>query len=377
MDQTASLTAWEWRGLHQRFNLADGHAHQSLSRSQCTVVDDLPRLFYDAEVEPQADLEGRFTRRFFELAGQTAALTTGTPILHYSASVATDVVAKALTTLGLGPVGVIAPTFDNIPQLLRRNNVEIKPLTEKFFAGPLPVEAFTGLAAVFLVLPNNPTGMELSRDGFAKLARAAAAANVVLICDCSFRFFSDLHTWDQYEVLSTTADLDYIMIEDTGKTWPTRDVKIGMLCSSSQLRRVIADISNEVLLNVSPVTVMLLERFLAAEEVRSDAAPFLCADVANVNRECLRQALSVTAVAPAIPTSKISVEWMYTPGDWHAPDLAAWLSERGIGILPGGPFHWDAPEQGDHSIRIALMRDVEYFAEAVGALARHLSQYRP
>jgi aspartate/methionine/tyrosine aminotransferase len=373
-----TLTAWEWRGLHHDFNLADGHAHQSLHSTQDVIVRDFPELFLAAEKQPQTTHEERFATTFFSLAGQSSAPTTLPALMHYSASVATDVVAKSLVASGCRRVGLLTPTFDNIPMLLRRVGLTLRPCSEADVWSSDCAAVLAGVDALFLVLPNNPTGREPTATEFQRLVAATSHAGVKLICDCSFRLFGLLHEWDQYEIVLQHPGLDFVFIEDTGKTWPTADLKAGFLCASHGLYPTLSEISDEILLNVSPFTLSLLERFAAVEST-GDAHPtsFLCADTAATNRTYLRRVLAGSPLRIECSSSRISVEWLRLPSGWHSVSLTAWLAEKGIAILPGGPFHWDDPQRGGSFIRIALMRDPAYFRRGADALAEAVLHYHP
>jgi aspartate/methionine/tyrosine aminotransferase len=376
-DDVPTLTAWEWDGLHREFNLADGHAHQSLHATQEEIIRDLPELFRASDAQPQGAYEERFASVFFSLAGQLSAQQIQAPLMHYSSSVATDVVAKGLVAMGRRRIGLLAPTFDNIPLLLRRAGLSLQPLSEAVWESDCSA-MFAELDAVFLVLPNNPTGREPTPAEFERVVKAAAAAGIILICDCSFRLYGQLHEWDQYAIVLAHPELDYVFIEDTGKIWPTTDVKVGFLCASPTLYPVLSGITDEILLNVSPFALSLLERFAMVERTTiGGAARFLCANTAETNRSYLRQLLARSPVSIEYPASQISVEWLRLPTPWHSVSLIGWLADKGIGILPGGPFHWEDPEQGRSFIRVALMRDPAHFRRGAHALAAALVTYQP
>ena len=186
--------------------------------------------------------------------------------------------------------------------------------------------------------------------------------------------------WDQYEILESTSDLEFVVIEDTGKTWPTLELKLGILHCRGSLRKAISAISDEILLNVSPFVLSVLERFINVEEVcrleRGDSR-ILCDLAAATHRDVLWEFLADCPLTRACPSSKVSVEWIKLPVTWNSTHLAGWLAEDGLAIMPGSQFHWDNARLGRHFIRVALMRDEDYFIEGVNLLHDLLVQYRP
>src|SRR5690349_14612852 len=153
----SALTEWEWHGLERRFNLADGHAHQDLPAEMTSVLDGLPRLILNRNAD-QERTESEFTTAFFEISGQRHPMVR--PFLHLSSSISIELAAKALKQAGNSQVGLISPSFDNIPQLLRRSGLVLHPIPEhSFWADDRVQESFLSACdALFLVVPNNPTG---------------------------------------------------------------------------------------------------------------------------------------------------------------------------------------------------------------------------
>ena len=154
-----TLTRWEWQGLRGDYNLADGHAHQGQNHGQLELLRDLGRLYLAAEATEQSRLQEDFRRQFFRLACQPGQ--DGLKALyHYSASMSIDVAAMYLSTT-CQSVNLIHPTFDNIPAILTRRGLKLKPLDEEALKRPSEALAKADGESVFLVCPNNPTGFEL------------------------------------------------------------------------------------------------------------------------------------------------------------------------------------------------------------------------
>jgi aspartate/methionine/tyrosine aminotransferase len=378
----SSLTEWEWLGLSKRYNLADAHVHHDLRPDQRQVVHRTLEFFALAQVESIEQHQRRFLEAFFSVAGQaTLCAAEFSPALHYSSSISIDVAAKALAATQRRKVALVSPTFDNIPRLLRRNGLRLLAVDDHaaWLDRSYLRKRLRRSDALFLVAPNNPTGTEPTREDFEAVVEECLRYRCTLVVDFSFRFFSALLRWDQYAVVNEANDLDYIFIEDTGKTWPTAEMKTGILSSSGQIKPAVQLASDELLLDVSPVTLQLLEQLikLDLEEHASGEQQYTPAGVlVRDNRDELRDALKEAPVEFPYTHSRVGVEWLrLIREEWHSAELAAWLAHKGIAVLPGQPFFWDAPHRGDSYVRVALMREPSYFREAVGALASWIDEY--
>jgi aspartate/methionine/tyrosine aminotransferase len=226
------------------------------------------------------------------------------------------------------------------------------------------------------VAPNNPTGRGPTEAEFRRMCRAASATGTILVCDFSFRFYSDLQAWDQYAIAEGEGGLDYLFIEDTGKTWPARELKVGMLSASEMLLPHVGAITDEVMLNVSPFTLSVLARFIRADQKRRDRGQQLhSVATVSTNRMILRERLDASPLRLESPASQISVEWVGVPEAWETTALCRWLDAHGVTTLPGNPFYWQHPEMGRSRMRIALMRETAEFRSDVIRLIDLLDQY--
>lgn len=374
----SSLTEWEWAALDKRFNLADGHAHLELPEESRLSLGDLNELFAAAEAPGQEQSEREFLDSFFTLTAQTLTLEPEPPLLHYSSSVSIEIVAKALCARGARTVALIAPTFDNIPMLLRRHGLELVPFSDEAWRdGKVDSDLLMRTDALFLVVPNNPTGTEPDASSFRRVMQGCIATRTVLVCDFSFRLYSQLSRWDQYATAQETDGLEWVFLEDTGKAWPARELKVGICSASATLAPLLERITDEVLLNVSPFTLGVLKRFIQCDQARIDRGGLpLGVDVVTRNRDVLRRALAESPLQAPAKSSLISVEWIGVPKSWRATKFCAWLDDQGLSLLPGSPFHWES-SRGEEFVRIALMRDPEVFEAAavrLAELARHYTR---
>lgn len=356
-----NLTQYERVSLGRAFNLADGHARQYQDDAQGEICRRLPEIYHASERVAQLDAERHFQSTFYALAGQESAIAHPHTLLCTSASLATDLIATFLSREGL-TISLIQPCFDNLATILFRRRVPTVPLAEADITFPRLAATFDGLMAdaVFLALPNNPTGFVLERAGFASLAELCAESNKILILDWTFRFFSDLNKWDQYEILERSG-ASYICVEDTGKTWPTLDLKCSILAASADLYRKLLEVHNDVLLNVSPFVLLLLNEYLL--DTKRRGLDLSVRRVVSLNRKVLRDALRRSVLTPVSGKAALSVEWVRIDSiDLDALEVVAMLAEVDVGILPGHHFFWDTPRRGSRFVRFALARDPATFA---------------
>jgi aspartate/methionine/tyrosine aminotransferase len=373
LQEQSSLTEWEWRGLHESFNLADGHAHYRLPPWSHEHLRSLPSALLDIDSKPQIEYERKFLQAFFNIAGQSSPGKR--PACHYSSSISIEMAAKVLFAIGARTVGVISPTFDNIPALFVRSGLRLVPIREdNILTGGLTEVQLSNLDAVFLVLPNNPTGWLGNQATLQQVITLVASARKVLVVDFSFRFYSDLHVWDQYKFVGSLPNFDWILLEDTGKTWPTAEMKIGFASCSERLHPTMAEVSGELLLNVSPLALYLATGLIETEVKIAGMAAGREIHAANLvarNRRVLRNLLADVNVSIHRQQAKISLEWLKLP-QRTAVKIANALFRRGVAVLPGGPFYWDDRELGNSYLRIALAREPTYFEAAARALATAL-----
>jgi len=366
-EECESLTRYEWAGLVAEHNLADGHARRAPSRTEAQVIGRLSQIFRDAEIVNQLEAQRMFEAAFYRRAGQPSVLQrTSPPLHHYSSSLSNEVLANYLRAEGLR-VGLMHPTFDNIASILRRHDVPLRTVPERLYEEPDDPTHYEDADALFLVVPNNPTGTDPEPDVLRAIAGECAARDMLLIVDTSFRFFSEhLHTWDQYRYFEELG-LRHVGIEDTGKTWPTLDLKVGSLVADPVTCEPLRHITDDFLLNVSPFIFSLLHEMIEVDD------PLDCRRVAQVNRQVLAHALDGTPVRLERTTGPMSVAWLRVPDDWPAAgELCPKLGQHGVAVLPGSPFFWETPTDGDRYLRVALMRPEAEFASGARALRRAL-----
>ncbi|MEV6608723.1 aminotransferase class I/II-fold pyridoxal phosphate-dependent enzyme [Kutzneria sp. NPDC051319] len=373
------LTQHEIQALKTRFNLADAHTHQHQSGSQEDIVARLPKLWYESEDNQQSFMEQKFIDAFFRLHKQPTAARLGKTMLSYAASVSTMVAAMFLRRRGMS-VSLIEPCFDNLVDLLKNMDVPLAAVDESVFAELDGI--YDGLRrtvttdALFIVDPNNPTGFSLLKDGssgFEQVVRYCVDHNKTLLIDQCFASFAladkNVDRFDVYRLLEESG-VTYLIIEDTGKTWPIQDAKCAMLTTSDDIYPDVYNLHTSVLLNVSPFVLNFVSHYI---EDSIDDSLASVGDVIARNREVVRTGLAGTVLEYIEPVVNVSVAWFHiTDPNLTATRLQQILQEAEVYVLPGTYFYWNRPERGERYVRLALARDPGLFAQAIRVMSETL-----
>lgn len=350
-----NLTQFEYLALNSSFNLSDGHARQELTTGQSEIVEDLPMLWAEAIKRPVEEIEFEAHQAYFGMLGQHSYPTAAGQVLAcYSSSVAMEIFARALSTK-VDSIALLHPTFDNIPDILEGVGLRLVPLEEEVLhGGDLPAELLRSVGAVFVTTPNNPTGKVVPEETLRRLAAQCAEHDVVLTLDTSFRGFATGAHYDHYKVLKDSG-CRWVVIEDTGKLWPTLELKIGWLMSSADVGLPIGKVHSDILLGVSPLVMSMVRRF--SEDAAAGGLTDLHHYIAH-NRGVLRAGLAdVPGVTFPDPHSTASVERIHL-GSRLGLDVWTALRPHNVFVLPCQNFHWARPEEGKHMVRIALSRSI-------------------
>ena len=373
-DRTEKLTVHEWTGVSSRYNLADGHPRQAITRGQVQAIGDMGRLFAQAARRDERDCKAEFESRFFGLAGQDSALSLRPPLSHYSGSSAIEVMANYLR-MQRKTVTMMHPTFDSLADTLKRHGVPLVPMPVEEVLNLTPASPRIATDALYFVAPNNPTGHCPTREQFAGITGYCAKHGILMLADFCFRFYGGFWHYDQYQMM-LDAGVQFITTEDTGKTFPAGDVKLGMLVASDGPYGYLKDISDDFLFSVAPFVFGLLARFIAAE--RRETGRVLSQDIADANRRTLRAALHGSPLRVVNEEHRMGLDWVELPDGWSATALTMWLHEQGgPQLLPGERFYWADYDAGSRYVRIALLRDPDYFAGAVHSLRELADTYQP
>lgn len=369
-----NLTGVEVAALDQQHNLADGHAFRAWDVAEQAIVDRCAAIFQSVDRRHQAAIETAFLEAFFSLQRQSFRPDRFECSMCFTASAGIEVIANYLR-LNQMSAALIEPCFDNLADILKRHQVPLDIFPDRYLGAPSKVlEGFLQTMpsdAIFLVTPNNPTGSHLTRENLVALARFCARNNKLLILDTCFRtYLPERDVYDQYEILIESG-ADFFVLEDTGKTWPTLEIKAPFFCASRSIADATSRIYSDFLLHVSPFAVALVTEFvqLAQRDQRRHIR-----DVVNVNRKTLHRDIAGTPLTPQ-EAPFMSVSWLRIDNNWTGTELRDALAGDGVHVLPGNQFFWSDPTLGDKFIRVALVRDRELFTQAssrLGATCRRV-----
>lgn len=368
-----TLTDYEQVGFKASVNLADGHAYQDLSCSQESIVDRLGSIWRESDRQTIPESESLYFQRYAALINSPGLLRAAGHHILPTASNSIDLVGAYLHGLG-SRVLLLHPTFDNLALLLRRRGVCPQPISENEINDPSIRQLRLREADVlFLVNPNNPTGSNIDQIKFSEIVSACVENDLTIIIDASFRLFYN-PTWDAYQVLQD-AGVSYIVFEDTGKAFPTQDMKASVLACSGDHRRALSELYNEVYLCVSKFSLAVLGEFVD-DANRTGLCETLHSLVAE-RRGLLREALPQAVLEPIARDSQISVEWLSTTSTGFSDlEVVNMLYARGVGVLPGRGFFWDraGKESSGHNLRVSLMKPREQFERGVDILAEYFAE---
>lgn len=355
-------------------NVADGHATQDLHPGFQSIVDAMPQLWRRCETLRAADAEAEFVDAFSVLAQTPSLARRSKHWLAPTASIAIHIAGSAIVER-CSRAGLVTPTFDNLNQLWKRSGLEMAPVQDYLLAAIDSVESAVELLkplridVLFIVSPNNPSGLSFSRAQIRSIAQACKLLSITLVIDRTFRFFVR-EFFDDYALLEDIG-VSHIVIEDTGKTWSTHEMKNSLIACSRDWIEPIDRVYSEIFLSSSPYTVALHTEFLRrTAAIGLDAALWSQVDARRLR---LRRVLEGTSlkVAASAQNSWLSVEWLDCSAT-GLDDIAceALGKERGVWMLPGREFFWHAPNapESQHYLRIALLKREEAFVTALRGL---------
>ncbi|HSX35021.1 MAG TPA: pyridoxal phosphate-dependent aminotransferase [Candidatus Saccharimonadales bacterium] len=357
------LTQLEIPRLPETFNLTDGHAHRPLTASEEAIANDIFKQFFTVEREQQPELERGYVDAFYGLTRQTIDYDKTKYLFLPSASISLEIVGNFLR-LKKYSLALTEPCFDNLANIFKRHDVGLTPIPDDC----LESENFGGILetldvdAICIVSPNNPTGNSYTRQNFELLVEHCKATGKLLILDTSFRAYRPDDTiFDEYGILQQSG-IDYIVVEDTGKTWPTKELKTSVLAVSPSVYNGIFDIYSDFIYHHSPFVLQLLTSFIKVSQGDGLASVH---GVVETNKAELSRALE-GSILKLVSKPFSSVAWLEVPAEsgYRAEDIVAHLAKAGIFVLPGTYFYWSDKSKGDNYIRVSLVRDAEIFARA-------------
>lgn len=335
-------------------NVAEGYPRWPLTPTQSAIVARLPELMLQAQSEPYSAIELRSHRALLRALGQTTApVGTGRILSYYSAGVAIDIIGRCLAAK-TDKVGVIHPTLDCLPALIRSRGPKVIPVSETRLHKPDPLLGLERVGGLYVASPNNPTGGVLDPDQLRRLAESCARRRVALAIDACFRVFDRRSQYDMYAILDETG-VDYVVLEDTAKLWPLGGVRMSILAFAEHSTLRIPEASADLLMMAPPFSALVVEAF--ADDMAAGGMDEIHRRIAT-NRTTLADALDGTAAGRlALPDSKVSMALVHLSEDWSSTRLWGRLLRRSVNSVPGRPMWWARPRDGERYLRVALARD--------------------
>lgn len=365
------ITFTERDAFQLKWNLADAQVYVTPSEYQKQILNDLSSVFSEARKLHLDVLKQNFAEVLFNFHKQYAALAQNNSCLYcYSASIAIEIAINFLNSVCADnrKVGLIYPTFDNLYHMLKRHHLIPIPLVE---SKPIPEQLAIDLPrAVLLTLPNNPTGFDLQEDEFKDLCSFCAQNDILIIIDCCYRYYAE-RFYDQYKILAD-YNVDYVLVEDTGKLFPILDIKLGVLCSNIKIFTMINDIHSDFLLEASKFNLHLITS-LFKQQSEKDRAKYL--NTVSDNRKMLISTLEPFGIGQ-IGGKNINVQLMKLPNNISADIFEQYVATYDVGIISGRKLFWLSKGDGDSTIRFALSRDQSYFLEALDRVTLALNDNR-
>jgi aspartate/methionine/tyrosine aminotransferase len=364
-----NLTSYEIETLPHCYNLTDGHAFRRWFPSEQAIIDRSPRLFKNHSRRQQFEIERDYIRDFLRLARQTCDRDAFGYLMCFTASMAFEIVANFLRLNRLS-LALIEPCFDNLADIFRRHQVPLRPIPDACLEAPGDAfeRTLCGIDAdaICLVTPNNPTGMTLSEENIHRLLEFCRRHRKLLILDNCFRGYLPRELiYDQFRLVAE-SEVAAVLVEDTGKTWPTSEIKAPFFAVSRArgLFDRIYGIYTDFLLHVSPVGIRLLHEFIGLSQ-QDDMASIH--EVVRVNREALYANIASTFLTPC-EHPFASIAWLRIDHSLSGLEFKQILDEHGVFVLPGDQFFWCDRWRGEKFIRVALARDAKMFGEAAAIL---------
>lgn len=374
-----TLTDYEIDGLHKSYCLADGHAYQDLHPAFNEIIQNLPQIWQNAAEYTIPEMEQLFSKNFssFINAPRLEELKKNFKICP-TASNTIDIIGAVLNHLKYRVV-MIEPTFDNLALLIRRRGVHLDSVKDvDLFQAAESNEIETVLPqlkkydAVVLVHPNNPTGLILSENGFKNIVAFCDKNGITLIIDNCFRAYRR-NQYEDYHILMESG-VSFIAFEDTGKVWPTQDLKASIFYFSDDLKNIVSEVYNEIYLCVSNVTLAILSAFF--DKTTKVGIKSTIWDVVDARRKLLREAIkdsNLTVTNVSLP-SNLPVEWlMFTENDGDDFTICQSLKQLNLAVLPGRQFYWNSSNEKENQkyIRVSFMKKETSFMTGLHILGNY------
>ena len=361
------------------YPLADGHAGQYDEPWWKSTVNKLPAFDLQAAKLSDREAEKSFFKSFNRLFNQFGAQEFQNYKVLPNASMSIEVMMGVAKRRNMS-VMLLEPCFDNLYRYGLEKGISIQSLPEDdLFQKGIDAVDTQRVDFLMIVSPNNPTGCTLDSQLLKQLAEQCARDRVTLVIDASFRAY-DTTGADHYSIVKE-AGCSWAIIEDTGKTWCTRERKASILSCSNDLKKDVNEIVEIHVLGWStPILCMLTHLADTFENIGLDKA--LRQRVSH-SRALIRKAIGGTILRPATVAlnSTLPVEWIEVLDD-RFDDLAIvkHLTNYGIGVLPGRHFYFSnaarSSKPAKQFIRVSLLKEQNMLESAAAELRRALLEIR-
>jgi aspartate/methionine/tyrosine aminotransferase len=198
-----------------------------------------------------------------------------------------------------------------------------------------------------------------------------------IILDCTFRFFVK-QNYDQFQIL-IDSEVTFISIEDTGKVWPTQDLKASLIFYSLDIEATFNIIYEEIYLCVSNFQLELLREFLVDANQRGLEAS-VWREVRSRRTE-FRKVIQNTIlnIRPGSEDSAIGAEWVEIKEGYGTDiEILQSLKYKGLIALPGRHFYWNslASQCPKNYLRFSLLKPRKQFSSSLNILEEELEYLR-
>jgi aspartate/methionine/tyrosine aminotransferase len=375
------LTEYELAGLNGGYNLSDGHAYHDINESFPSFPQLLPNIWKESEATQINVAAKRFKTAFARLIGsETLALNPNFKISP-TASNSIDLIAAYLA-IKSPHVVLVSPTFDNLALLLRRRGCTLQLIEDSYFRrtsnAPMLFARLDSLNfdTLFLVNPNNPTGTTIPQEYMSQIAEYCADRQIALVLDTTFRLYAE-KLYDERLILESSG-CDYFVIEDTGKTWPTHDMKVSLVSYSANCLELFESIYDEVYLCHSRFSMLVFENLF--EQTLSQGILKTIHGPVSWRHSHLMSKMNNSFTVPMTDrtTACLPLEWFQINSKTITDiEVVEYLAAEDIHVLPGSLFHWDknsAPSMT--AFRVSLSKATPGFYESVESLKTAITNFQ-
>ena len=374
------LTDYELLGIKGHYNLSDGHAYHDINEIFPGFPAQLPEIWRDSELTKVNIAEQRFKNAFAKLINSETLKHSHCYKISPTSSNSIDLVAAYLA-VEAPRVLLVEPTFDNLALLLRRRGCVLQSIDEARFRYSYNaldrvslLDAFH-FDTLFLVNPNNPTGTTIGPEHLTLIAEYCAQRKKTLVLDTTFRMYT--HYQHDERAHLESSGCRYFIIEDTGKTWPTHDLKASLISYSPDCSPLFETIYDEVYLCHSRFAMLMFEALFEHTRYAGIAASIQAPT--NERHAYLINTLSNSIVKPKTQRSHstLPMEWfeLTTPNQVSDIEFVNYLTEKDVHVLPGSFFYWSKKSPPYTAFRVSLSRQHSMFRASVDKLNTAISNF--